>query len=507
MTKGPKGAGSRKPTRGQSTRAASKPSPSKPSPARKRTERPRSAPPAPLPAPEPVVEAVVEDALAIPVASPERDFAAWVPPPPPERPRPSVRRVIFLDVENTSKPQHLAHIIDHLDVERRHTQADLIAVANWRVVGHEAARLLAQRGAQLIHSAPSTGVRDWSDLRIAVTAGIWLAAARSGDTIQIVSDDRAFDAVGDVAESLGIQFQRLSYRRLAKVDAGETPAAEQPRHTVERAAGDAGSGSSSRRRRRRGRGGRPMGTGEGRSSQREPSRYGDGGRGPRPEPARSRAPIAPPPPTRPPVEEREPAEHDAPQTAPHDELVSVVRELVEASPRRSVVIDVVAAALKARGFQRPQGSPRLVTRLRRIREIVVSPTGMITMADGSAPAPSRQAGDEPDEAPVAVARPVAVPQRVEPVDEDDSVGPGNVIEPLDDDGGKHEDDEAGDDIGNRADLPPTHQAGRLPARSPGRPPGSRPPSRPPGGDQSGQRRRRRRWRGRPSSGGAASPAV
>ena len=49
-----------------------------------------------------------------------------------------------------------------------------------------------------MHSAPSTGVRDWSDLRIAVAAGIWLAAARPGDVIEIVSDDRAFDAVGDV---------------------------------------------------------------------------------------------------------------------------------------------------------------------------------------------------------------------------------------------------------------------------------------------------------------------
>ena len=59
---------------------------------------------------------------------------------------------------------------------------------------------------------------------------------------------------------------------------------------------------------------------------------------------------------------------------------------------------------------------------------------MITLADGSAPAPSRQAGDEPDEAPVAVET-GGGPARVEPVDEDASVGPGNVIEPLDDDGG------------------------------------------------------------------------
>ena len=283
-----------------------------------------------------------------------------------------MRRVIFLDVENTSKTQHLAHIIDHLDVERRDTQADLIAVANWRVVGHEAARLLAQRGAQLIHSAPSTGVRDWSDLRIAVTAGIWLAAARSGDTIQIVSDDRAFDAVGDVAEGLGIQFQRLSYRRLAKVDAGETPPAEQPRHPVERAAGDAGSGSSSRRRRRAaGAGDRWVPARERSSSgSRHATATGAAARG-RSRPARTRAIRRRRRPGR--RWAREPAEHDAPQTAPHDELVSVVRELVEASPRRAWSSTSSPTRSRRADSSGRQGSPRLVTRLRRIRELVVAP--------------------------------------------------------------------------------------------------------------------------------------
>jgi hypothetical protein len=67
-------------------------------------------------------------------------------------------------------------------------------------------------------------------------------------------------------------------------------------------------------------------------------------------------------------------------------VVSVVRRLIEASPRRSISIDAVANALKSRGFQRPAGSPRLVTRLRRIRELLVSPAGVITLAeDGGAP--------------------------------------------------------------------------------------------------------------------------
>ena len=72
-------------------------------------------------------------------------------------------------------------------------------------------------------------------------------------------------------------------------------------------------------------------------------------------------------------------------TAPHDELVSVVRGLVEAAPKRSVSIDSVANALKSRGFQRSPGSPRLVTRLRRIKELLVSPSGTITLAEDGAP--------------------------------------------------------------------------------------------------------------------------
>jgi hypothetical protein len=71
-------------------------------------------------------------------------------------------------------------------------------------------------------------------------------------------------------------------------------------------------------------------------------------------------------------------------TAPHDELVDVVRELADHAPNNAVLIDTLARALKERGFSRPPGSPRLITRLRRIRELVVSRTGMITLADAAA---------------------------------------------------------------------------------------------------------------------------
>ncbi|HYS18093.1 MAG TPA: hypothetical protein VET45_14305, partial [Candidatus Binatia bacterium] len=72
-------------------------------------------------------------------------------------------------------------------------------------------------------------------------------------------------------------------------------------------------------------------------------------------------------------------------TAPHDELVLVVRELASRTPNGAVLIDNVARTLKARGFSRPPGSPRLVTRLRRIKELSVSPTGMIMLVAGAAP--------------------------------------------------------------------------------------------------------------------------
>src|SRR5438046_2511183 len=76
--------------------------------------------------------------------------------------------------------------------------------------------------------------------RSAVRAGVWLAGARPGDVLEIVSDDRAFDAVGDVAAALGITFHRLTARTLTGA-----PTAEPGR--------PASGGDRSRRRGRRGR--------------------------------------------------------------------------------------------------------------------------------------------------------------------------------------------------------------------------------------------------------------
>jgi len=328
---------------------------------RRRGGRSRAPAEAPLDLPleQPAVSPPAETAPAELVATsdPEPAFAARIPPPEPERPRPSVRRAIFFDVENSSRADHVARVLAHLDIDRMTRTTDLCAVGNWRVVNHDTARLLAERGAHLVHSAPSAGVRDWSDLRIAVAAGVWLAAARPGDLLEIVTDDQAFDAVGDVATSLGVGFHRLSYRALA--GAGVEP----PREAAK-------VGEPRGRRRRRG----------GRRGRRE---------GAAPAPSLPIAPAA---------NGGEPAGEA--HTAPHDELLAVARELLAGAPERTVSIDALSNALKARGFRRTPGSPRLITRLRRIKELEVSRTGAVRLVEpGPADEAAERGAGEPEATP------------------------------------------------------------------------------------------------------------
>lgn len=138
------------------------------------------------------------------------------------------RRAIFFDVENTSRAQHVARVIEQLALDHLDARTNFFAIGNWAVVSDASAQLLAREGAHLIHSAPVSGVQDWSDLRIGAAAGVWLGSARAGDRIDVVSDDRAFDAVGDVAATLGVTFTRLSYRRLAGADGGSPAVALSP---------------------------------------------------------------------------------------------------------------------------------------------------------------------------------------------------------------------------------------------------------------------------------------
>jgi hypothetical protein len=301
----------------------------------------------PPPQPEPAPSVPVE---LPPTSIPELALAARVPPPEPDRPFPSIRRAILFDVENTSRAEHIERVLSHLELDWQRRATEVIAVGNWRVIGHDTARLLARHGAELVHSAPAVGVRDWSDLRIAVTAGVWLASARPGDIMEIVTDDQAFDAVGDVAASLGVTFRRLSYRGLLGLPQMERPAAEQP----------------ARRSRR-------------------------GGRRRRGAPSHAQAPAI-----RPNGAEQSPslAVDDEGHTAPHDEIIAVVRDLLATGrEREGITIDALSNALKSRGFRRPPGSPRLITRLRRIKQLTVDRSGTIRLIDAG-----ESAGDEPREA-------------------------------------------------------------------------------------------------------------
>ncbi len=342
-------------------------------------------------------------ALAVRTATPERVFAGRVRPPAPPSPLPTGRRAIFVDVENSSRADHIGRVLDHLAIDRADRRVDLIAVGNWRVIGADSARLLARRGAQLVHSAPSTGVRDWSDLRIAVSAGVWLGSGRPGDLIEIISDDRAFDAVGDVAAVLGVEYRRLSYRGLT----GLAAASEEAPTTEAQAPREGRGRRGGRGRRRSGRGGR--------------SRFDQGARGPTP--PRGGSPSQPPP-ARAPEPARVQPDADA-HTAPHDELVEVVRELADHAPNGAVLIDTLARALKERGFSRPPGSPRLITRLRRIRQLQVSQTGRITLADGG-----RAAATPADESPLADAEVEAA--EVDLVAAAEEATPGNEVSPAPD---------------------------------------------------------------------------
>lgn len=259
------------------------------------------------------------------------------------------KRVVFIDVENTSSEASVSAVLDRLDLDGLGTTTEIIAIGNWRVISQTLARSLAARGAQLVHSAPAVRVRDWSDLWIAVQAGIWLGRAHAGDAIDIVSHDRAFDAVGDAARRLGVAFRRITYADGA--DARQ----------VATAAPGARSESGGRRRagRRRGRG----------------TRTTDDSR---PAPAQDSAAMTSPDPA--------PGNTgaDARLSAPADEIEQAVARLTADDPLAGIPIDRLGAELQAAGFHRPPGSPRLVTRLKRLKDIEVLPNGWIRLAQAGA---------------------------------------------------------------------------------------------------------------------------
>jgi hypothetical protein len=288
------------------------------------------------------------------------------------------RRTVFIDVENTSSEAALMGALDQLEIDRATVPTELVAVGNWRVIGQHVARMLAQRGARLLHTAPATGVKDWSDLSIAVAAGIWLGRAQPGDQIEIVSADRAFDAVADAAANLGVKFRRLTYGPLSGLAEAIAPA-----EGAEPAA----------RRSRRG----------GRRRRRGAPATGTWGQAPSVGTAlgseqAERAPVASTPAS---IGSSNGAPKDI-QGATPEQIIATIARLTSRAPERGVNLDLLINALKAEGFGRPPGSPRLVTRLRKMKDVEVSPTGMVRLVSlppGPLPMDVRATAADIEEAP------------------------------------------------------------------------------------------------------------
>jgi len=263
-------------------------------------------------------------------------------------------------------------VLDHLGIDRAAQPTDLIAVGNWRSIGAKIARMLAGVGARLVHSAPAVGVRDWSDLWIAVAAGQWLGQARPGEILEVVSDDRAFDAVADAASALGVTFKRISYRSLAGTAERRSTASP-----VDRPAGA------------------PLSRGQRRRAAR---RRAAAGRAPRVAVVADAALDTP--------------HFAAPQLADDEahaasqaQLRTTLTKLTGGDPHRWISLDAVANALRSAGFTRPPGSPRLITRLRRTKDLEVSANGMVrllqasTEPDAAAPVPPAAESDSTTETP------------------------------------------------------------------------------------------------------------
>jgi hypothetical protein len=287
-------------------------------------------------------------------------------------------RAVFIDVENTSSEDDLFEVLETLRIDRAAQPTELTAVGNWRAIGQRLGRNLASIGAQLVHSAPATGVKDWSDLWIAVAAGCWLGAAQPGDVLEIVSNDRAFDAVGDAAAARGVIYRRLLHKRGAHAAATAVAEEDEPK------------------RRRRSRGGRRR---RGRSSAAvsDPPSATTTARSPAAHPAPAPAPPSarrgtPRPAQRAPS--HPPAHAIEPHGAPRDQILSVIGRLSGGDPSRWINLDVLEKELKAEGFARPPGSPRLVTRLRMFKDIEVDSHGRARLSATAAPVEAGSADAE-----------------------------------------------------------------------------------------------------------------
>ena len=77
-------------------------------------------------------EPPAEEPGETPVVAVEALFAARVPPPRPPAPPPSRRCAVFFDVENTSRAEHIARVLAHLELDWMQNATELVGVGNWR---------------------------------------------------------------------------------------------------------------------------------------------------------------------------------------------------------------------------------------------------------------------------------------------------------------------------------------------------------------------------------------
>ena len=73
-------------------------------------------------------------------------------------------------------------------------------------------------------------------------------------------------------------------------------------------------------------------------------------------------------------------------------MAALIQRLTNGEPARWVNLDVLENALKSEGFSRPPGSPRLVTRLRALKEMEVDSHGRVRLRH---PAPAGAPSETP----------------------------------------------------------------------------------------------------------------
>ena len=161
--------------------------------------------------------------------NPERPHGGWHRPPQTAPTHPP-RRAIFIDVENTSSEDDLlrgARGVEASTAARNPPSSPRSATGAPSASAWPPPRSASARSS--CTARPATGVRDWSDLWIAVAAGCWLGEAQPGDVLEIVSNDRAFDAVGDAAAARGVVYRRLLHKRGSQAAAAAADEDEEPK--------------------------------------------------------------------------------------------------------------------------------------------------------------------------------------------------------------------------------------------------------------------------------------